>query len=527
MQIEKENMNEPAEDTRIAISEFRVVVVLLFVILNLAVFFLRAVSVWHYGSLFPTSGGEGLVAFTVWKAVHHDPIYTWPLKYPFSLALYNYLFYSFYGWILRAIGVGGPGILLWGRLITAAFAMIGAGAQWKLVQSHLHLRGLRSALSMVFAVGLWFSASIVRYWAISVRPDIPAIAMVMIALCLIVRRGRFGFAAAGIFFYLAWSFKQSVILTFVALCLFLLFQKRWRDLLPLVAVFSALVAITLLLGSPEYRYNLLVAPRLVTEFSWMWAMRIVPKSFFANAYWILAPLALLFAVGARRVDDTVRLLSTILAVALVGGVLAMTKMGAWDNYLLEAFVAGATVLQIAVFAAPGRLVNAFLLFGCAFPALQVVTHQSGATKTRTFGTVGIATASEYANAAALRDRLAVMKKPMFSWDETFEMPWFSSDNQYPTLVIDRIYHCVMQNKYPNGGVEGMVQRGEIPTVLLPVAIDPHPGCWSANSLQNSLSRSYKKVGEYRYDGGMWSIYSLTGQTPDVRPMTGKSVAIAH
>jgi hypothetical protein len=473
--------------------------VLLFVILNIAVFLERLVGVLRYGALFPFDSVQPIYA--VWKAVHHLPVYEWPLAYPYSLALYNYLFYYNYAFPLRLFGVTGAGIMMWGRMFTPVFAAMGAIAQWKLVQYHLNLRGARSALSLIFALGLWFCTSIVRYWALSIRPDMGAIALVMAALYMVVRQPRFGFACAGVLFYLAWSFKQTVVFAFAGVCLFLLFHKRWRDLTLLVTVLAALVAATLLLGTPEYRFNILVAPRLVKEFSISWALQVAPKSILANAYWILAPIVLLLAAGARRIDNVVRMLSIVLAVALFGGLAGMTKVGGWDNYLLEAFVAGSTLLQIAVFTAPGRFVSALVLYGCIIPAIQAATIPSG-TQMHMFGTVGIATAAEYADAVAMRDRLAPMKKPILSTDPIFSLPWFSSDNHAPALVIDSIFYDAMRARCQNGCVEGMLQRGEIPTVVLQSSGDPY---------QSSLSPKYEKVGEARESERMWSIYALNPQ----------------
>lgn len=482
---------------------------LVFVILNLALFLLRAISVWRYGALFPIDSVQPI--YGVWKGVHHFPIYEWPLAYPFSLALYNYLFYGTYAFFLRLVGATGTGIMRWGCFFTPVFPIMGAIAQWRLVQRYLNLRGAMSALSLIFAFGLWFCTSIVRQWAITIRPDMAAVALVMVALCLVVRQQRFSFAFAGVFFYLAWSFKQSVILALAGVCLFLLLHKRWRDLSALAAVFAVLAAATILLGTPAYRYNTLVAPRLVTGFSLMWASRIAPKSLISNSYWILAPIALLLAAGARRVDNTVRLLTIILIVALAGGLAGMTKVGAWDNYLLEAFVAGSTLLQIAVFSAPGRFVSALVLFGCIIPSIQLVTVSAGPHLHR-FGTVGIATPEEYADAVALRDRLAHLKKPIFTTNEIFSLPWFSTDDRFPALVIDQLFHESTMALCQNGCVEGMLQRGEIPTVML---------LSSGDSYQKSLNPNYQKIGEARESERMWSIYVLKPQAsssiPSMKP----------
>jgi hypothetical protein len=418
--------------------------------------------------------------------------------------LYNYLFYGTYAFFLGLVGASGADIMTWGRMFTLVFPIMGAIAQWKLVQYHLNLRGLCSALSFFFAVGLWFCTSIVRHWALCIRPDMGAIALVMVALYIVVRRPRFAFAYAGVLFYLAWSFKQTVVLAFVGVCLYLIYNKRWRDLSVLATIFAGLIAATLLVGSPEYRFDILVAPGLVREFSLAWASQMAPKSVVSNAYWILAPIALLVGVGVRGLNDTDRLLTIVLAVGLAGGLAGMTKVGAWDNYLLEAFAAGSTLLQIAVFTAPARFVSALVLFGCIIPAIQLTTAPSG-PHLHTFGTVGIATESEYADAVALCDRLALMKKPIFSTDPMFSLPWISNNNHAPALVIDSIFHDATRTRCQDGCVEGMLQRGEIPTVVLASSDDIY---------QSSLSPKYEKVGEARESDRMWSIYELNPRAPD-------------
>lgn len=509
MKLSGEKTDNLSSGTGLGMPDLRVAAVLIFAILNLAIFLLRAISIWRYGALFPFDSAQPIYA--VWKGVHHLSIYEWPFTFPFSLALYNYLFYDTYAFILRLVGATGDGIMTWGRFITPAFALLGAIMQWKLVQHYLKLSGVRSLLSLVFALGLWSCTSIVRQWALSIRPDIGAIALVMAALYVVVRRPKLGFVYAGVLFYLAWSFKQTVVLTLAAVCLFLLLNKRWRDLSVLVAVFAALTAATLLLGTSVYRFNVLSAPGMVNEFSLRWASHMAPKSVISNAYWILAPIALLLVAGARRIEDTVRLLIMVLVVALAGGLAGMTKIGAWDNYLFEAFVAGATLLQIAVFSASGWLPGALVLYGCIIPSIQLATMAEG-PHVHKFGTVGVATPQEYADAVALRDRLATMKKPIFTTDPMFSLPWISNNNRGSALVIDLFFHDATRARCENGCVEGMLQRGEIPTVMLPNNDDRY---------QNSLNPRYKKVYEARESDAMWSIYSLTDETQDSDSLTRK------
>ena len=499
-----------SNDTGVSISPFQTAALLLFVALNLAVYLIRLLNVWHYGALFCPTGGESLMIYSIWKGMHHLAVYQWPFSFPFSLSLYNYLFYATYAGALRLMGASDASIPVWGRLLTSAFAVVGALAQWKLVQKHLNLRGARSALSLLFALGLWFGTSMIQWWALAVRPDLAAAALVMIALWAIVRLPRFGFAIAGIFFYLAWSFKESVILTLVGVCLFLLFQRRWRDLSALAAVFAVLTAITLLLGTPEYRFSILIAPQMVRGFAFSlpWILRALVTGLTAvglNLYWVAAPFVLLRASGGvRRADTSVRLLATVFAVALVVGLAGMGKVGGTSNYLFEAFAACSTLLQLAVFSVPGRLVTALLLFGCIQPAVQLAGVAIGYHHPGKKEMVPIATAAEYADAVALHNRLANLKKPIFTTDGVFALPWNSTENAAPAMIIDPNFQEAARSREVNGGIEGMLQRGEIPTVML-----------ASGDLAylKSLHPGYRKVGESVQQGITYSIYEFNPSPP--------------
>jgi hypothetical protein len=557
-----------------------------FFALNLAVYLIRIISVWRYGALFCSTAVESPMIDSVWRCMRHQTVYQWPFTFPFSLSLYNYLFYYVYAGVLRLIGAWDAGILTWGRQFTLLFALAGALAQWRLVRSLLNLRGLASSLSLLLAVGLWLCTSLVKYWALTIRPDMAAAALVMIALWVVVRQPqpRFCFAWAGLLLYLAWACKQSTVLAFAGLCLWLLLNKRWRNLTLLLAVFATLVAATLLLGSPEYRFSILVAPQMVRGFAFSlpWILRTLGTGLTAlglNLYWVAVPFVLLRASGGARKtkienenslseselcqDTTLHLaekgkwwskkrqgttlpgspstglrrwggalvvpqmqqnkrwalapegispvregliwsylspLFTVFALALLVGLAGMGKVGGTSNYLFEAFVAGSTLLQLAVFSVPARLVTALLLFGCIQPAVQLAGVAIGYHHPGKKDMVPIATASEYRDAVALRARLAAMKKPIFTTDGVFALPWNSTGNGAPAVVLDPNFQEVARSREVNSGVEGMLQRGEFTTVML-----------ASTDLVylKSLNPGYRKVAESIQQGVTYSIYEFS------------------
>ncbi|MGA3080791.1 MAG: hypothetical protein ABSD44_05355 [Terracidiphilus sp.] len=516
-------MKEPTRDCASNISSRRAAAVLAFFALNLAVYLIRIVSVWRYGALFAPTAVESPTIDSVWRCIHHRPVYTDPFTFPFSLSLYNYLFYDMYAGVLRLIGAWDAGILTWGRQFTLVFALAGALAQWRLVRSLLKLRCTASALALALALGLWLSTSLVKYWALSIRPDMAAAALAMIALWVVVRQPRFAFAYAGVLLYLAWAFKQSVVLAFAGLCVYLVLHKKGRDLSILVAVFAVLVAATLCLGTPEYRFSILVAPRMVKGFAFglPWILRALGAGLTAlllNLYWVAAPFLLLRAsclfnasAGERPTDSAasqsavseiaapVRLLATVFAVALVAGLAGMGKVGGTSNYLFEAFAAGSTLLQIAVFTVPRKLVTALVLFACAQPALQLAGAAIGYHRPGKKDMAPIATAADYAQAVALRDRLATMPRPIFTTNGPLALPWNSTTNGAPALVIDPNFQAVAESRDQNGGIEGMLQRGEIPTVVLA----------STDLIYlSSLNPNYLEVAESLQQGTTYHIYQL-------------------
>jgi hypothetical protein len=509
-------MKELTRDSTCNLSRCRVAAVGVFFALNLAVYLVRILSVWRYGALFCSTAVESPMIDSVWRCMRHQPVYAWPFVFPFFLSLYNYLFYYVYAGVLRLVGALDAGILTWGRQFTLLFALAGALAQWRLVRSLMKLSGLASVLSLCLSLGLWLCTSLVKYWALSIRPDMAAAALVMIALWVVVRQPqsqlqqRLRFAYAGLLLYLAWAFKQSVVLAFVGLCLWLLLNKRWRDLSLLATVFAALVAVTLLVGTPEYRFSILIAPQMVRGFAFSlpWILRALVTGLTAvglNLYWVAAPFVLLRASGGvRRADTSVRLLATVFAVALVVGLAGMGKVGGTSNYLFEAFAAGSTLLQLAVFSVPGRLVTALLLFGCIQPAVQLAGVAIGYHHPGKKDMVPIATAAEYADAVALHNRLANLKKPIFTTDGVFALPWNSTENAAPAMIIDPNFQEAARSREVNGGIEGMLQRGEIPTVML-----------ASGDLAylKSLHPGYRKVGESVQQGITYSIYEFNPSPP--------------
>src|SRR6187431_3135273 len=108
---------------------------ILLALLNVAVFWRRALSLL---SAFDLIGGEGAEAsnpFAIWRLLHHFDLYNWPTRPPFHLTFYNFGFYQTYAGALAMMGVDDEKILLVSRCITLVFAALGAITYYRLALS--------------------------------------------------------------------------------------------------------------------------------------------------------------------------------------------------------------------------------------------------------------------------------------------------------------------------------------------------------------------------------------------------------
>ena len=96
-----------------------------------------------------------------------------------------------------------------------------------------------------------------------------------------------------------------------------------------------------------------------------------------------------------------------------------------------------------------------------------------------------------------------MKKPIFTTDGVFALSWNSTGNGAPALVLDPNFQEAARSREVNGGIEGMLNRGEIPTVML---------ASSDLAYLKSLNPGYRKVAESHQQGVTYSIYTFNANT---------------
>jgi len=459
-----------------------------------AALLLRVTTTIRFGTLVPFPiDGPGL--YTMWKVQHGYPMYEWPTRDFFALALYNYLFYDLYARILAVIAVPSMQLPIAAKLLTVPFAAIGAVVQYATALGILKRRGIAASRAVLaaFAFCTWFGPGFIGAWAVSARPDVAAsaFAAAAFAVCVsVVDSGnRARLILAGVLFYLAWALKQSAVQMFTGVCLYFLIVRRSIRLLTLVIVpFGILVALTIVFGGAAYRYNVLVAPSVAQGFEWWTSWFFLRGVFLPNLpVWATLAFAVWRAFAAHRdggdwpLGRDVTLLCACTVVTTFGGAFVfMAKTGSALNHAFEFWVVSALCASL-VFGTlawsphqSSRRVHAIAAALFTLPLLFTVAHLAGSERViRILGLsasverMRLGSEAEYAARAALVDRLRALPRPVHIDDELLAQPWYANADRYPAIVLDRVFYDAAGGRglLENGGVLSLVERRYFGTVV--------------------------------------------------------------
>lgn len=410
------------------------------VAVNLLILGLRLRSLADQGDLISTTLGEGQVLYPIWKILNGHPLYEWPYAEHYGLTLYNAGFYHAYA---ALIGLAGrtDQFLPHARAITVLFAGAGfvvfvraAGALFARIHGRAPA-GDERLLHIGIGVLLWFGTASVSWWIVAARPDVPGLVFVTAGLLILLvgAEGRLGpLLLAALAFFVAWSFKQSIIGVVLGVLAYLALSGRMAHLAIFGAVYFGLIALFLLSGSEQYRASIIGAAGIhgidfgqsALAYGRIWATNVV----------FLIPAAWMAREAVRRVQPASWLL---LAACLTTNALAFVtlgKQGAEKNHAFEA-------LMVVALVATAACHREYLVgrFRAAVVAVCVIASGMGVAQiilANRLGKITLAEPAEYAAKATMRSFMATLPKPTYIRDEMLAVPWYTTDNQYPAPVID-------------------------------------------------------------------------------------------
>jgi hypothetical protein len=202
------------------------------------------------------------------------------------------------------------------------------------------------ALTGTWRGGAWGAALALSFvvmgnWVLLLRGDFPAILCGLAAVRLLLS-GRFGpIVVAGAMAGTALLFKQTYVAVLVAGALWLILQRRWRD----VAAFAGAGAVT---GGSGYLFFALLEPYMLENFRALQPVLPHPRGVIRLGARSVAEPVFLLAVAAALVTGrsmTSRLGLVALSAAISGAVatVAAVQVGANVNYYFEMLLLSAPV----------------------------------------------------------------------------------------------------------------------------------------------------------------------------------------
>jgi hypothetical protein len=444
---------------------------------DLALFALRLRSLLEDGTLAVTTGLEEPIIRHVWLARLGLPVYA-PADGAGSLPPYNWLFYSSFGHVARLFEDGPASILRFGRLFNGLLVAAGAAVHFLLARFVLRTCGLRLPAAAVAAIVLpcWIGSGLIRWFALSVRPDGAALLFATLGMLLyargVTRTGPAALATvagASLAFHGAWAFKQSVVLLLAGCLVDAALSRRPARLAALAVPFAVLTAATFAALGGEYAHLLLAGPT-VSPLSAGQAAFVLPRALLPPLLYWAVPAAWLRsrrrgAPDAGPAPHLVRWLARCAAVSFAGACALSLKQGSYVYYFWEAMIA-CGVLLCAALAAParGRLFRAACAGGLA------VTLASSAVQLAAPGRTSRIDLLTDAQAAALRERIRAVRElpvPLFCEDRLLALPWYGGRGDPAAQIFDpNLGKAARIGEFVGEGVGGRLRRGEFASAVL-------------------------------------------------------------
>ncbi len=426
-----------------------------------------------------TSGDEVASLFAVWKAVYGQAVYTDRFHIPFSAAVYNWLFYEFYGTVtaaaLRILDLGDAWLPTVARLVTLAGTVVGAAAAFWSFRVALPARqSSAAAIALAFAAFV-VAGPLIGFWSITVRADVWAMTMEMVAVALFLllypRSRLAAVLAVAASAYLAWAFKQGSVFAAGGVGLFLLARRDWRSLAVLTVVLVAAWLITLRAGSQGYVATVFFSDyplfftverglRNLTNF----AVKSGPSLLLLASVAVTVLASRPFRRAAWQSDPFVLALAGTACAAVITVPLSGQTGGAENYFFSFSFflaLLAVSVLGIAI-EGPSRALVLVAAAGWVSIIVAVGAVLGGLT-----GVTDLR--ARHVHLAAHKRCLDTLPRPLFVYDRYLSLPWMTPGSQ--PFVLAYVYEVDrrMGRDFEGGGIGGMISDNRFAAVAVPGA----------------------------------------------------------
>jgi len=424
-----------------------------------------------------TTGDEFTNHYAIWRHVQGLPVYTDRFSQPFYYAIYNWLFYEFYGdvtgAVLQLFLLSDPWLPTVGRFISLASMVVGVIAAYLVfVRAAETADWIVTLICLAFAVFV-MAGPLIGYWNITVRADLWARTLETIGIAIFLaaypRKPWTGLTWFIVLAYLAWAFKQSNVFAPGAVGLFLLARRDWKPAAVLAVGLPSLWAATIYFGEPQYVHNFLPSDLPLTFTGQRLLRNVVNftvKSgpillFLAGLVWVA------FAVR-RRFSDFWR--SDAFVIGFSGALCtsalsfpASAQTGGAENYFftLSFFMALIAAASLPILRrADGPVLGRVLMAGNAgwmtlITAIGLVlAGVTGVTDTRPQHIIYMAGAR----------CLETLPRPLFVNNAMLSLPWITPNDVHWVRSFNYYDDRRSGNTFKEGGIGGLIASGRFKAI---------------------------------------------------------------
>lgn len=297
-------------------------------------------------NVYPESAG--VLAAQNWA--RGGPLYEDYRQPPYLMTAFPPLWYALLAGAAK-IGISDLNSLtLLGRFLSLAsfFGVAGLGYRWN--------RRLGFSVSMAFLTpAIYFSLPVLLPWVVTARPDLPALFMGFLSLYWVGLRPTSSRASmGGAVAALAFLAKHNAVAVPIAIVLWLLWSKRWKQAGLFCAAWGLVAGTTLLIFQVSSHGLLMLnlSGAKYGQFAFTYVRDVLnrllvpPGHGFAIALFAFGVFG--FIESYRQRDERIRLLNVYLVVSFALAILGSAAAGASVNYYLEPALAMAVLAPAAL-----------------------------------------------------------------------------------------------------------------------------------------------------------------------------------
>jgi cbb3-type cytochrome oxidase subunit 3 len=424
---------------------------IMFVLACLGILTLRISSVLRDSLYAQTTGGEAPSLYGIYKVWTGRALYE-PLSKTATPMIFNYLFYYVYGYLAKIFVNKAEFFPFFSRIVTLVatlcYVCVLLFYIWRQTRrDHAKKKNYLELVPIYLLPFVIFIGPFIGWWYLTARPDLFGLGLELCGLILLLTSkkiyGNGRVILTTCIFWLAWSFKQSLILVYLGFLTVLLVDRKFRQLFISSIFFAILCCLPLAWFRLPYVENIIRVPAM-NPWYLKDALNTCIEVFVTGAYLYLPAIFLMSRQLMKRFEPNAnrRILIIIFAITVIGGFLNSERWGSGRNCYFPSYLVGSIfVIEYLILSwekddeyrkGLSQYVCISLFFmGLVLSSLYLILPNK-------FGRIFLLTQDQREANKKIIAIIKAARKPTFAESHYLALPW-NSGQDYLDIVDDTTY----------------------------------------------------------------------------------------